>query len=89
MTGDMSLSFDGPAVRIGRVPESDVQLLSCCASRHHAVLQQGGRGWELVDMGSTNGTWLNGVRVAPMLGFPVKKGDCIVVPGLEMRVEEE
>lgn len=48
---------------IGRVPECDVQLTDAGVSRMHAQLEQNAFGVEVVDLGSTNGTFVNGDRV--------------------------
>ncbi|HEX2575245.1 MAG TPA: DUF3662 and FHA domain-containing protein [Aquihabitans sp.] len=50
-------------VTFGRRPESTVQLADPNVSRNHAEIRPHGNGWVLVDLGSTNGTRVNGVRV--------------------------
>ena len=52
---------------IGRVPESTIVLSDPNASRHHAELHLDGDSFELVDLGSTNGSLVNGVRVSRQL----------------------
>jgi ABC transport system ATP-binding/permease protein len=50
-------------VRIGRAPDNDVVVGDLLVSRHHAELRGSpGRGYELVDLGSHNGTFVNGRR---------------------------
>lgn len=51
-------------VTFGRRPESTVQLADPNVSRNHAEIRPHGNGWVLVDLGSTNGTRINGVRVS-------------------------
>ena len=51
-------------VTFGRRPESPVQLADPNVSRNHAEIRPHGNGWVLVDLGSTNGTRVNGVRVS-------------------------
>ena len=50
-------------VTIGRSPESGLQLADPNASRNHAEIRPHGNGWIVVDLGSTNGSRVNGVRV--------------------------
>ncbi|MDT0447193.1 MULTISPECIES: DUF1707 and FHA domain-containing protein [unclassified Streptomyces] len=62
----------GPLL-IGRVPGSGLRLNDASVSRQHAVLTGAGQGWLLRDLGSANGTWVNGRRVAD--SAPVGPGD--------------
>jgi hypothetical protein len=48
---------------IGRDPGCDLVIPDMSVSRRHAALQRCVRGWLLTDVGSTNGTRLNGWRV--------------------------
>lgn len=57
-------ALDGSVVTIGRADDNHIVLNDLQASRHHAELSRGADGtWEVVDLGSHNGTFLNGVRV--------------------------
>jgi hypothetical protein len=50
--------------RIGTLQSSDLVLQGTGIARMHAVLQTGDDGqWELIDLGSAEGTWLNNARV--------------------------
>lgn len=48
---------------IGRLPECDIQLPSNMVSRKHAVVKRVGDDVFIEDMGSGNGTFLNGQRI--------------------------
>ncbi|MGK5530022.1 FHA domain-containing protein [Streptomyces sp. URMC 129] len=61
------------ALTIGRAPGSGLRLSDASVSRHHARLRGTGTGWLLSDLGSANGTWVNGRRVADTV--PVGPGD--------------
>ncbi|MCX7621290.1 MAG: DUF3662 and FHA domain-containing protein [Acidimicrobiales bacterium] len=50
-------------VTIGRLPDCDITITDANVSRHHAEIRPRGDGFVLVDLGSTNGTRVNGVRV--------------------------
>jgi len=49
---------------IGREPTSDIQLPDNRVSRHHAVLWAENGSWHVRDVGSSNGTYLDEVRIA-------------------------
>jgi ABC-type multidrug transport system ATPase subunit len=52
------------SLRIGRVPDNDVVLPDLDVSRHHAELRRTpAGGYQIVDLGSHNGTYVNGRRV--------------------------
>jgi Domain of unknown function (DUF1707)/FHA domain len=67
----------GPRRRftIGRELGCDMTLGDLTVSRWHASLQWDGNGWLLDDLGSTNGTRLNGWRVTTP--SPVGAGDLV------------
>jgi FHA domain/Domain of unknown function (DUF1707) len=54
---------DRRRLTIGRAPDCDLLLGDPMVSRHHAELQRIGSEWLLIDLGSSNGTRLNGWRV--------------------------
>jgi hypothetical protein len=66
---------------IGRAPEAELRLEHASVSWRHASVRWTGRGWELQDLGSLNGTFLNGNRVEPgarallRIGSRVRFGD--------------
>jgi pSer/pThr/pTyr-binding forkhead associated (FHA) protein len=48
---------------IGRHPSSDIFLDDITVSRRHAVVSRGDAGYEIGDLGSLNGTYVNAQRV--------------------------
>jgi hypothetical protein len=56
-------SLDKNTVAIGSHPSNDVVLEDESVSRRHATITRKACGFELVDLGSTNGTFVNGVRM--------------------------
>ena len=58
------LGLGEAVVTVGRKPESTLQMADPNVSRNHAEIRPHGNGWLLVDLGSTNGTRLNGARVS-------------------------
>ena len=70
--------FDKPVVTVGRHPTSDLRFdpsADADVSGRHAELRRAGDGWIVVDVGSTNGTFVNGVRVTGEQ--PLARGDTI------------
>ena len=56
-------SSDGVRLSVGRSPSSDCVVPEDCVSRRHAELRRDGQRWFLRDLGSSNGTRVNGMRV--------------------------
>lgn len=52
----------GDRATVGRHPDSDVFLDDITVSRRHVVLELGPGGHTLRDVGSLNGTYVNGIR---------------------------
>ena len=52
-----------PTITIGRDPMSDIVLNDPEVSRYHAQLVETADGYQLQDMGSTNGTYVAGKRI--------------------------
>lgn len=52
---------------IGRTPENNIVVSDVLASRRHARLTAGPRGLLLEDLGSVNGTFVNGLRIRSQL----------------------
>jgi pSer/pThr/pTyr-binding forkhead associated (FHA) protein len=52
-----------PVIVIGRTPECELFLDDVTVSRHHAELHATAGGWEIVDAGSLNGSYVNRHRI--------------------------
>lgn len=72
---------------IGRSADADIRLGDRFASSMHARVFSGSDGYYLEDMGSTNGTFLNGHRVTGTV--PIGDGDVVRIGEAEMRLELE
>ncbi len=66
---------------IGRGPDNDVVVADLMVSRHHAELEARDGSYELADLGSQNGTFVNGVRI---LRAPLNLGDVVSVGGTSL-----
>lgn len=77
---------EGDTVQIGRVPDNNVVLNNSHVSRHHAVLVWRGEGFELWDLGSSNGTLVNGERITqPRI---LQDGDVIRLYTIDISYQE-
>lgn len=70
-------------LHIGRYPSNTIALSDPLVSGVHAVLEETGSGWWIEDLGSTNGTWLNGKRVHSSL---LLAEDVIRIGGCTLRL---
>jgi len=61
-------------LHIGRTRENDLPLNDDQVSRHHAEIHCNAQGCVLVDMNSTNGTFLNGRQIQPRHAYPLAGG---------------
>jgi pSer/pThr/pTyr-binding forkhead associated (FHA) protein len=78
------VAFVGPQLRIGRMRENDVVVNNLAVSRFHATLRREGDGFVLEDLGSENGTQLNGERIRGTV--PISPSDVIQLGKYELRL---
>jgi hypothetical protein len=69
---------------IGRLPECDIPVPDPNVSRRHAEIRPTGFGFTVADLGSTNGTRVNGVAITE---HTLVDGDVITVGGSRIRYE--
>ncbi len=71
-------------IRLGRDKANDIVLEDKLASRRHAVIQKIGEEYFLEDLGSTNGTQVNGQRVPPRSYLRLTLTDTILIGRTEL-----
>ena len=78
--------FDQSVVTIGRAATADLVLKDPqrMVSSRHGEIRRSGSSWVLVDLGSTNGTELNEVRLTPRNEYGLKDGDRIRVGDIQL-----
>ena len=54
----------GAETKIGRSKKSDIRVNDVNASRRHACIKQVGENYQVIDLGSSNGTMVNGKRIS-------------------------
>ncbi|MFT0847264.1 ATP-binding cassette domain-containing protein [Actinomycetaceae bacterium L2_0104] len=80
-SGVFQLSVQIPT-RIGRASDNELKITDLQASRYHARLQPTPQGFVLEDLGSMNGTQLNGINVSHALLTP---GDIVTIGATRFR----
>ena len=96
LDGGQLLSLaDRSEYTMGRVSEGqtimpDIDLTSynayeCGVSRLHAVLKKSTEKVVIVDLGSSNGTYVNGVRLKPENEYPLSHGNIISLGKLKIQ----
>jgi MoxR-like ATPase len=85
---DSRIALASPPVTIGRADDNSIVLApEIAASRHHAELTEDDGVWALRDLGSLNGTYVNGERIEwPRL---LRPGDEIKIASEVMVFEDE
>ncbi len=57
------ITLDADSLKIGRQASCRIVFNDSNVSREHAQLRRSADGWKLLDLGSTNGTKINGVKI--------------------------
>lgn len=70
---------------LGRDVNNSIVVEDEFVSATHAALTYRGRAWYVEDLGSTNGTWVNGTRVDGL--SPIAFGDEIQLGQVRLRLE--
>jgi hypothetical protein len=78
------LDLAGRAV-VGRGPSSDLQIRDASVSGAHCKVSAG----KIADVGSTNGTTVNGKPLKPLLYVELRAGDVVKLGDAELRVGEK
>lgn len=77
--------LEGQRATVGRHSSCAITLDDSTVSREHAAFVRRGEEWWVVDLGSTNGTSVNGTRAAEL---PVAAGDTVEFGGVTVELVE-
>jgi hypothetical protein len=87
--------LDADEFILGRImegsPETVIDLTPFGAfgsgvSRRHAMVRRSAKGYEVIDLDSTNGTWLNEKRMTPTKAYPLPNGATVRLGQLRLQV---
>ena len=78
--------IDPAGVGIGRETDNGIQLLGGRVSRYHARLELRQQDWYILDLGSTNGTKVNGKSISGSVRL--QHGDVVAVGEIMFRIDD-
>ena len=84
--GPKTIPLGDEALTIGRTNDNKLPLDADGVSRKHAQILFVGKGYEVVDLGSRNGTKVNGQKVPRAI---LKGGDVIHIGGVDLVFEDD
>jgi predicted component of type VI protein secretion system len=78
------IAIDTDRVLLGRDRTAEVRLVESSVSRKHATIEHRGADWYILDGGSANGTYLDGVQVAESV---LRDGQTLRLGAVTFRIE--
>src|ERR1700721_1514778 len=84
-----TLTFDGDRIVLGRGAFADVRLPDPSVSARHATLRATAGEYVLLDEGSTNGTFVGGIRLPPPKTRPLRSGGLVRLGRVWLEIRTE
>jgi hypothetical protein len=78
------IAVRSPVLTLGQGSQNDIVLADDSVSTTHARLEYAAGSWLLTDLGSTNGTYVEGTRLAPNTPTPLAYGSQVRFGGLRL-----
>jgi pSer/pThr/pTyr-binding forkhead associated (FHA) protein len=75
----LAITMEAAGCLVGRAADCDLPLRDANLSRRHVRFSFGGGSWRVEDLGSSNGTRLNGEKLAPQEARPLVHGDVVAL----------
>jgi hypothetical protein len=85
----VAMRIESSPFRVGRCRERDLPLASRLVSKTHAEIVVAGDALFVRDLGSTNGTTVNGRRIPQDIATPIGAEDVVRFADLEFRIGRE
>jgi pSer/pThr/pTyr-binding forkhead associated (FHA) protein len=73
-----------PVVSVGRASQNDIVIPDDSVSTTHSRLEYQDGAWRITDLGSKNGTYVEGVRLAPEVPTPLPFGSTVRFGGTRL-----
>lgn len=73
------IRIDALSTVLGRDDDADLSIEHGSLSRRHAAIRQSSAGWSITDLGSTNGTFVNWIRLEHGEEVPIREGDVVAL----------
>jgi pSer/pThr/pTyr-binding forkhead associated (FHA) protein len=86
--GGQSFPLQDDRTIVGRVPTCDVVLPDHLVSRQHAEIRRESFGYIVSDLGSSNGTFVNGQRLSADESRPLRDGDTLRLGSSELQFHD-
>jgi len=86
MEEEFILGLVGETTSEPTVDLTGFEAFSMGVSRRHALIKSTGKKYVLIDLNSSNGTWLNGQRLAPTRPYELPSGAVIQLGHLKLVV---
>lgn len=82
------LPVPGPVVNVGKGSQNEIAITDDSVSTVHARLEFETGHWRITDLESTNGTFVEGIRLAPHVPTPLSYGHTVRFGGVRMQFRE-
>jgi hypothetical protein len=79
------IDVTAPIAHIGQGPQNDIVVDDDTISTRHARLEYTDGGWRLTDLDSRNGTYVEGVRLAPGVPTPLTDAAAVAFGAVQLR----
>jgi hypothetical protein len=82
------IAVRSPVLTLGQGSQNDIVLADDSVSTTHARLEYDAGEWRITDLASTNGTSVEGVRLAPNVPTPLSYGSTVRLGGLKLHFRQ-